>query len=89
MLDLWEHMEFADVSVSLSPPVTELNGWERTVKVAVTCHCMEVSTTSALPAVSGVSGAWQDQEQNLERFFPCCCTPCMGNVLSSAERSLL
>lgn len=51
MFDLWEHMAFADVSVSLLPPVTELNGWERTVKVAVTCHCREVSTTSAFPAV--------------------------------------
>lgn len=65
MLDLWEHMAFADVSVSLFPSVTELNGWKRTIKVAVTCHCMEVSTTSALPAVSGATGAWHD----LKHFF--------------------
>lgn len=62
-------MAFADVSVSLFPPVTELNGWKRTIKVAVTCHCMEVSTTSALPAVSGITGAWQNREENLEHFF--------------------
>lgn len=69
MFDLWEHMAFADVSVSLLPPVSELNGWERTIKVAVTCHCMAVSTTSAFPAVSGVTGAWQNQEENLKHFF--------------------
>lgn len=73
-------MAFADVSVPLFPSVTELSGWERTIKVAVTCHCMEVSTTSALPAVSAVTGAWQNREQNLEHFFPCWCRPCMGNV---------
>lgn len=62
MLDLWEHMELADVSVSPFPPVTELNVWKRTIKVAVTCHCMEVSTTSALPAVSEITGAYYNLE---------------------------
>jgi len=58
MLDLWEHMECADVSVSPLPSVTELNDWKRTIKVAVTCQCVEVSTTSALPAVSEITDAY-------------------------------
>lgn len=62
MLDLWEHMELADVSVSPLPPVTELNGWKRTIKVAVTCRCIEVSTTSALPAASEITGAYYNWE---------------------------
>lgn len=62
MLDLWEHMELADVSVSPLSPVTELNSWKRTIKVAVTCHRMEVNATSALPAVSEIAGACYNLE---------------------------
>lgn len=43
MLDLWEHMELADVLVSLLLPVTELNGGKRAIKVAVTWHCMKLA----------------------------------------------
>lgn len=64
MLDSREHMKPADISVSLLPPVTELNGWKRAIKVAVTCRCMEVSATSALPAVSEATGACYNREWN-------------------------
>lgn len=55
------HGNAAVIGVTASP-VTESNGWKRTVKVAVTCHCMEVSATSALPAVSEIIGAYYNQE---------------------------
>lgn len=61
MTDLWERTERADASVSLLLQITKLSGWKRAVKVAVTSRCTEGGTTSALPAVSELTGASYNQ----------------------------